>query len=146
VLLLAPKLGSLQLRSPVFYREIQVGEVVSCRLSDDAREVVIHARIGEQYAPLVRMNSKFWNAGGINIHVGLFSGASISAESAQTLISGGIAFATPPDLQAVATNGVVFVLNEKSMDEWVNWSPAIPLHAVPEALIKEGPGPKLNSK
>jgi paraquat-inducible protein B len=146
VLLLTPKLGSLQLRSPVFYRDIQVGEVVSCRLSDDAREVVIHARISEEYAPLVRMNSKFWNAGGINIHVGLFSGASISAESAQTLISGGIAFATPPDLQAVATNGLEFSLNEKPADEWLKWSPAIRLHSVPEASMKEAPEPNLDSK
>jgi paraquat-inducible protein B len=53
------------------------------------------------------MNSKFWNAGGINFHLGLFSGAKITAESAQTLISGGIAFATPPDFQKVATNGAV---------------------------------------
>jgi paraquat-inducible protein B len=146
VLLRAPKLGSLQLRSPVFYREIQVGEVVSCRLSDDAREVVIHARIDGEYAPLVRLNSKFWNAGGINIHVGLFSGASISAESAQTLISGGIAFATPPDFQAAATNGFAFLLNDKAADEWVQWSPAIPLYAVPEAANQPTPLPNRNVK
>jgi len=42
ILLLAPKLGSLQPKSPVFYRDIQVGDVVDCRLSDDAREVVVH--------------------------------------------------------------------------------------------------------
>ena len=111
--LLATKLDSLQPQSPVFYRGIQVGEVLDCRLSDDARDVLIHARIGEQYAPLVRMNSKFWNAGGIDFHLGLFSGAKLTAESAQTLISGGIAFATPPDFQKAATNGAVFSLNEK---------------------------------
>jgi paraquat-inducible protein B len=141
--LLAPKLGSLQRQSPVFYREIQVGEVLDCRLSGDAREVVIHARIREEYAPLVRMDSKFWNAGGINIHIGLFSGANISAESAQTLISGGIEFATPPDLQDAATNGAVFSLNEKSEDEWQKWSPAIQLHSVPEAVVNNTPA--LNS-
>jgi len=141
ILLLAPKLGSLQPQSPVFYRDIQVGEVLDSRLSDDAREVVIHARIREEYAPLARMNSKFWNAGGINIHIGLFSGANISAESAQTLISGGIEFATPPDFQDAATNGVVFILNEKSEDEWGKWSPAIHLHSVPEAMPNKTPAP-----
>ena len=69
---------------------------------------LIHARIREEYAPLVRMNSKFWNAGGIDFRLGLFSGAKLSAESAQTLISGGIAFATPPDFQKAATNGADF--------------------------------------
>jgi paraquat-inducible protein B len=145
ILLLAPKLGSLQPQSPVFYRDIQVGEVLEFRLSDDSRKVVIQARIREEYAPLVCMNSKFWNAGGINIHIGLFSGANISAESAQTLISGGIEFATPPDVQNAATNGAVFTLNEKAEDEWEKWSPAIPLPAVPEPMINNTPSPNLKN-
>ena len=142
----SPKLGSLQPRSPVFYREIQVGEVVSCRLSDDAREVVVQVRVDEEYAPLVRLNSKFWNAGGIRFHLGLFSGASISAESAQTLLSGGISFATPPELQAAVTNGAEFSLNEKPEDAWAAWSPAIQLHSVPDAVISKNPVPNLNAR
>jgi len=144
--LLSQKLDSLQSQSPVFYRGIQVGEVLDCRLSDDAREVVSHARIEEEYAPLVRMNSIFWNAGGINFHIGLFSGANISAESAQTLISGGVGFATPPDFQNAATNNTVFILNEKSKDEWEKWSPAILLHSVPAAMINKASLRNLNSK
>ncbi len=123
----------------------RVGEVLDCRLNDDAREVVIHARIREEYAPLVRVNSKFWNAGGVNIHIGLFSGANISAESAQTLISGGIEFATPPDFQNAATNDTVFSLSEKSEDEWEKWSPAIPLTFVPEAVANKTPAPNLKN-
>jgi len=146
IVLLTPKLGSMQPRSPIFYRDIQVGEVVTCRLSDDARQVVIHARVAEEYAPLVRLNSKFWNAGGINFHIGLFSGATISAESAQTLISGGIAFATPPDFQPAVTNGAEFILNEKPGDDWAKWSPAIPLQSVPEASISKTSVPNLGAK
>ena len=144
--LLATKLDSLQPQSPVFYRGIQVGEVLDCRLSDNGREVLIHARIEKDYAPLVRMNSKFWNAGGIDFHLGLFSGAKITAESAQTLISGGIAFATPPDFQIAATNRTVFILNEKSDAEWEKWSPAIPLHSVPEAMTDSASLPNFGSK
>jgi paraquat-inducible protein B len=139
------KLDSLQPQSPIFYRGIQVGEVLDCRLSEDAREVVIHARIDQEYAPLVRMNSKFWNAGGISFHLGLFSGAKISAESPQTLVSGGIAFATPPEPASAATNGVVFVLNEKPDDAWAKWSPAIPLHSVPKAMTNNESLSNLNS-
>jgi paraquat-inducible protein B len=135
--LLATKLDSLQAQSPIFYRGVQVGEVLDCRLSDDARKVLIQARIQAEYAPLVRMNSKFWNAGGINFHLGLFSGAKITAESAQTLISGGVAFATPPDYQDTATNGAVFLLNEKIEAEWEKWTPAIPLRSVPEAMTNK---------
>jgi paraquat-inducible protein B len=64
--LLATKLDALQPQSPVFYRGIQVSEVFDCRLSDDTRAMLIHARIDKGYAPLVRMNSRFWNARGID--------------------------------------------------------------------------------
>jgi paraquat-inducible protein B len=138
------KLDALQPESPIFYRGVQVGEVLDCRLSEDAREVVTHARIVEEYAPLVRMNSKFWNAGGINFHLGLFSGAKITAESAQTLVSGGIAFATPPDAQGPVTNGAVFILNEKSDPAWEKWSPEIPLHFEPSAVTNKNSWPNLS--
>lgn len=119
---------SLQENSPIFYRGIQVGEVLDYQLADDARNVIIRARIHRRYAPLVRRNSKFWNVGGINVHIGLFTGAEMSAQSAQTLFSGGIEFATPPEQAEMATNGAVFELNEKLKDAWKDWSPSIPLH------------------
>jgi paraquat-inducible protein B len=124
---------------------VKLGEVLNCRLSDDDREIVIHARIRDEYAPLVGMNSKFWNAGGINIPIGLFSCANISDESAQTLISGSIEFATPPDFQNAATNGAVFSLNEKSEDEWAKWPPVIPLTFVPETMPNKTPAAKLKN-
>jgi paraquat-inducible protein B len=136
ITLRAPQLGSLQEQSPIFYRGVQVGEVLQCRLGEDAREVIIDAFIRGSYAPLVRTNSKFWNAGGLNVHFGLFSGVEVKAESAQTIISGGIEFATPPDFQEAATNGTVFALNEKADDTWKKWAPAIPLPALPPAVSK----------
>jgi paraquat-inducible protein B len=136
ITLLSPQLGSLQEESPIFYRGIQVGEVLQSRLAGDAREVIIDAIIRGNYAPLVRTNSKFWNAGGIDVHIGLFSGAQISAQSAQTLISGGIEFATPPDFHDAATNGTVFALNEKAEDAWKKWSPAIALPNPPPVWSK----------
>jgi paraquat-inducible protein B len=134
ITLLAPQLGSLQEGSPVFYRGIPVGEVLQCRLGADARQVVINAFVRHDYAPLVRTNSKFWNAGGLNVHFGLFSGVQIGAESAQTIVSGGIEFATPTDFQDAATNGTVFDLNEKADDAWKKWAPAIALPVSPPAL------------
>ncbi|HEY5297820.1 MAG TPA: MlaD family protein [Verrucomicrobiae bacterium] len=145
IILLAEKLDSLQKQSPIFYHEVQVGEVLSCQLGNDPRHVIVHARIREEYAPLLRANSKFWNAGGINFHFGLFSGAQISAESAQTLVSGGIAFATPPDFQSAATNGTVFQLYEKEDDSWKDWNPYIPLPAV-TAMTNQKDLPPLDSK
>ncbi len=144
--LLTGNLDSLEPQSPIFYRGIQVGEVMGFHLSDDARDVVVEARIREDYAPLVRMNSQFWNAGGINFHAGLFSGIEISAESAETVVSGGMAFATPPDYGPPATNGAVFTLNEKEKDEWKTWNPAIQLHNVPEGKTIKTSLPQFNPR
>jgi paraquat-inducible protein B len=127
IVLKAPDLGSLQKSSAIFYRGIKVGEVLFFQLAEDSREVVIHARIHQEYKPLVRSNSRFWNAGGIDVHFGLFKGIQVSAESAATLVSGGIEFATPPELADLATNGAAFTLYEKPEDKWKTWMPVIPL-------------------
>ncbi|HEU5397164.1 MAG TPA: MlaD family protein, partial [Verrucomicrobiae bacterium] len=129
--LLTGDLDSLQEQTPIFYRGVQVGEVTEVRLGRHAQHVIVTARIQQEFAPLVRTNSVFWNAGGIHIHAGLVNGVQISAESAQTVISGGIAFATPDDYGAAATNGDVFLLSDKENDDWKKWNPDIPLPSSP---------------
>jgi len=146
VYLLTDDLGSLQKNTQIFYRGVQVGEVLDYHLADDARHVIIHCRVRDEYAQLVRMNSKFWNAGGIDVHIGLFSGAQISAESAQTVVSGGIAFATPPDYGPPATNGATFGLADKAEDEWKKWAPTMSLHGLPAAEKEKSSLPQINSQ
>jgi paraquat-inducible protein B len=142
--LIATRLGSVQEQTPVYYRGIQVGEVLYYQLGADGREVVIRACVWEDYAPLVRMESKFWNAGELSLHAGLFKGIDISADSPKTIISGGIEFATPPDAQSPATNGASFVINETAEDKWKTWSPtAINLH-LPEQATQSNAVPKSN--
>jgi paraquat-inducible protein B len=131
ITLLTHDLGSIQKQTPVYYWGIHVGEVMNFKLADDATTILVTARIRQEYAPLARANSEFWNAGGINIQAGLFRGLQLSAESAQTLLSGGIAFATPPDYGAPATNGEIFQLNAKESEAWKNWTAPMPLQNVP---------------
>lgn len=146
IVLLADDLDSLEKQSQIFYHGVQVGEVMDFRLSENARHVIVDARILQNYAALVRVNSKFWNAGGISVHAGLFSGIDISAQSAQTVVSGGIAFATPPDYGPAATNGTVFALNEKEDDAWKNWNPEISLQSTPQAQKEKNSLPEINPK
>lgn len=145
ITLLANDLGAIQNQSQVSYRGVQVGEVMDFQLGENARYIVVHARILQAYAPLVRTDSKFWNAGGISAHLGLFSGLNITAESAQTLVSGGIAFATPETYGPPATNGSVFLLNDKEDTAWESWNPIIPLQSVPGATSGKGPVPNIHT-
>ena len=143
--LTATRLGSIEEQTPVYYRGIQVGEVLYFQLGSDGREVLIHACVWKDYAPLVRLASKFWNAGELSIHAGLFRGIDISADAPKTIIGGGIEFATPPDAQESATNGTVYVLNDEPEEKWRTWSPtAITLHLPQEASRSNSvPGPSM---
>ncbi|HUA64307.1 MAG TPA: MlaD family protein [Alphaproteobacteria bacterium] len=142
ITLLTPDLGSLQEQSPIIYRGVQVGEVLSYQLATNARDVLVQARIEPEYVPLVRLDSQFWNSGGIDFHLGLFKGVQISAESPRTLISGGIEFATPTEPQGPATNGTVFILNAKPEEKWKSWSPNIPLQLSAEASAETNRPPE----
>ncbi len=126
LVLLSEKAGSVKKRSPVFYRGLQVGEVIDSELGPSAQTVHTTIHIKKHFAPLVRLNSKFWNAGGINLSVGL-SGADISAQSAEALLAGAIDFATPDRPDKEAPPGTTFRLYDKPEDAWLAWSPSIPL-------------------
>jgi paraquat-inducible protein B len=96
--LAADRLGSLDVGTPILYRQIRVGSVQSYQLSADRREVMLDVHIEPDYAALVNASTRFWNASGISLKGGL-SGIEVKSESLQTLVLGGIAFDTP-DLKA----------------------------------------------
>jgi paraquat-inducible protein B len=108
----------------VYYKEERVGSVVSTALSNDSRTVRIHLNILSRYAPLVRTNSVFWNASGISANLGL-TGLHIHAESLESLLAGGIAFATPNSPGGRVKSGSVFKLHPEVKDDWLKWSPTI---------------------
>ena len=128
------RLGSLNAGSPVFYREVKVGEVEASRLADDATSVIVRIRIETPYTDLVRTDTRFWNAGGFSFKVGLL-GAELKNTSLESLVSGGVAFATPEhtgkndELAPAAEEGAVFQLQTEHDKEWLTWQPKIPIKA-----------------
>ena len=96
--LAAERLGSLDVGTPILYRQIRVGSVQSYQLAANRREVMLDVHIEPDYAALVNASTRFWNASGISLKGGL-SGIEVKSESLQTLVLGGIAFDTP-DLKA----------------------------------------------
>lgn len=133
VVLTASQLGSVAVGDSVYYREVEVGEVVATGFANNSASVLIHAVVHNRYAPLVREGSVFWNASGLHVDFSLFKGASLDLESLKALLAGGVAFATP-DSQAGAraAAGSQFQLHDRPKDEWLSWQPAIPL-GPPEA-------------
>jgi paraquat-inducible protein B len=95
LVLSAARRGSLKTGVPVTYREITVGKVTGYELGQTADRVLVRILIEPKFAPLVRSGTRFWNSSGFGFDYGLFKGATMRTESLETLIQGGIAFATP---------------------------------------------------
>jgi paraquat-inducible protein B len=87
-------LGSLYIGAPVYYRRIQVGQVVSYSLSKDGKGVDIEIFVHSPNDRFVITDSRFWNASGIDIALGA-SGLRVNTESLSTIVAGGIAFREP---------------------------------------------------
>ncbi|GIZ13850.1 PqiB family protein [Pseudomonas sp. NCCP-436] len=94
LVLVSEQLGSLEVGSPVLYRQIKVGSVQSYQLRHDGGQILLGVHIEPDYAHLVNSSTRFWNASGITLKGGL-SGVEVKSESLQTLLAGGIAFDTP---------------------------------------------------
>lgn len=121
------RLDHLELGSPVYYRGIDVGLVKRVAMSPDAKGVDIDVLIRPRYTTLIRQNTKFWSVSGAAFKAGLFSGVNLRVESVRSMISGGIALATPDNAGPPAENGTVFYLNKDGDEDWLEWSPTLPL-------------------
>lgn len=88
------KLGSIQAGSGVFYRDIQVGEVLGHELAEDGSRVTIHIFVRDPYTLLVRNETNFSNASGINVSIGA-DGIDLRTTSLQSLLVGGVTFDLP---------------------------------------------------
>ena len=109
--LVAETLGSINIKSPVYYKQIKVGEVVSSKLMEDGSGVKIQVFINEPYDQFVKTSSRFWNASGIELKLDA-EGIQVKTESLTSILSGGIAFETPVgfDMATEADVGAIFHL------------------------------------
>ena len=87
-------LGSLDIGSPVYYRGIEVGQVVEYGFSATAESVNVTVFINDPYHEKVRQNSRFWNASGVNFELDT-EGVSVDTQSLVSIMLGGVAFDVP---------------------------------------------------
>jgi paraquat-inducible protein B len=97
----ADRLGSVSRGAPIYYRGIEVGQVLGYDLLDgnsDALRISVFVR--DPYDDLVHRETRFWNASGVSLGTG-GGGLQVRLASVQALLVGGLEFETPP--AAVAT-------------------------------------------
>ncbi|MCP4695493.1 MAG: MCE family protein [Gammaproteobacteria bacterium] len=108
------RLGSLAENVPVYFREIRVGKVLGHELAEDNRRILVHIFINVPYHGLVRENSRFWHASGIDMSLST-NGVRVKTESLISMLFGGVAFESPgvKGKQArVSEEGAIFKLHE----------------------------------
>jgi len=121
------KRSSIDIDTPVLYRDIEVGRVTQVELGAFADRVITTIEVQDEYAYLVRTNTVFWNVSGVDVSIGL-AGAQIRSGTVDSLLRGGIAFATPDNSKLLppAKADTAFILNREPQDEWTQWRTAIP--------------------
>jgi len=129
-----PTRGSLVAGSPITYRRIRVGSVLSVDLASDGRTVEVAARVRQDYAGLIRDDTRFWDAGGLTLDVGL-SGVKVHLDTLETLIRGGVSLAVPEGTGEPVPAGHRFTLHREPQSDWLEWRPAV---AVGTTLLPPG--------
>jgi len=112
----ADELGSVQMGTKIFLKNISIGSVQGYTL-DNEDGVTIDGYIEPQYKHLVRKETRFWNSSGITLK-GDLVGFKIHMESMASLIYGGISLYTPEEKKnsPLAENGEVYYLH-RDFDE-----------------------------
>lgn len=115
----SPDLGSLDIGSPVYFRRIQVGQVVSYELDKDGTGVTFKVFVAAPYDRYVRANTRFWNASGVDLTMDA-SGLKLDTQSLMSILIGGIAFQTLDEEENAAPTGastafILFATREEAM-------------------------------
>jgi paraquat-inducible protein B len=127
ITLISERLMSLQIGSPVTFRQIDVGTITHTELSKMSDKVLITLNVKPQYQHLVHNDSQFWAVSGFNVDIGL-TGATLKAESVKSILVGGIAFATPlPNAYTTQAEPFSqFNLAQEVNTRWLEWDTQLP--------------------
>lgn len=133
--LVTSKLGNISEGSPIYYRDLKVGEVQGTKLVPSGDQFRIYAFIDQKSEHLIDAETHFWDAGAVHVSTG-GSGPSLQIQSIPALVMGAIAFSTPKSDVPVPplTKGAMYKLY-KSEDAAKNAPTA---HAVPYTVVLQG--------
>jgi len=87
-------MGSLGIGAPVYYKQLQVGEITNFRLSKKTRKIELDVFVQAPYHTFVRRATRFWNASGLDFKMNA-TGVELRMQSLASLLVGGVAFDTP---------------------------------------------------
>lgn len=103
-------LGWLDIGSPVYYRRIQVGQVIGYDLDATGAAVNVHIFVDAPHDGFVTTDARFWNASGVNVSLDA-EGFSVQTGSMASILAGGVAFSPADefDIQAAEPNSTFYL-------------------------------------
>jgi paraquat-inducible protein B len=97
----AENMGSLDVGSPIYFRRLQVGQVISYKLDPNGNGVTLNVFVNAPYDKFVQTDTRFWQASGIDLSLDA-AGVKVNTESLVAILIGGLAFQSPPDTTEIA--------------------------------------------
>jgi len=88
--------GSLDTASPIFYRRMQVGQVIGTQLDPDGKGVSVRVFVRAPFDRYVKASTFFWHASGIDLTLNT-NGVKVNTESVVSILLGGISFQNPDE-------------------------------------------------
>ncbi|WP_228286240.1 MlaD family protein [Arcobacter vandammei] len=117
--------SSVNVDSPIYYKNVQIGKVLRVDLSTDASRVIVDCLIFDKYKKFVRKNSEFYDISGFEMEFSIFSGSKIESNTFTSLLKGGLVVVTPYEYNEIATSNDRFNLNKTLREDWKSISPSI---------------------
>ncbi|WP_086932160.1 intermembrane transport protein PqiB [Agarilytica rhodophyticola] len=125
----AKKLGSLDVGSPIYHRDVKVGWVTSYQLIPEKQNVQLRIFIEHPYDALVKDASNFWNVSGFGLNFGA-DGIEAKLASVASLVAGGLEFSSPPgfsqSLEQSQENKEFYLFEDKKAVQNGSYSVAYP--------------------
>ncbi len=109
----------------IYFRGLKVGVISELRIAKTGQAVEITASIDRQHRRLIRKNTTFWQKVAVYAKAGLF-GTEVKINSLESVLKGGISFATPDPAGPLAPANWEFFLEENPPKRWEKWIPEIP--------------------
>ena len=88
------ELGSLGEGTPIYFRQLPAGQVVSYELDKDGKVLNVKIFVQSPYDQYITPDTRFWNASGVDVSL-TAAGLHVQTESVMSILAGGIAFETP---------------------------------------------------
>ncbi len=95
----AETLGSLEVGSPVFFRQEAVGKVIAHEVDQDGQGVTFKIFVDKPYDRYITTNTRFWNASGVDVSLNA-TGVKVDMQSLVSILIGGVTFEMPPGAES----------------------------------------------